>query len=153
MTRLNDAIVTLLTRLQIVRNCERQRYSFGRHGYFSKASSDKAIESALGLCDDLCGDMSRLEADQTSAERGVLKNFAERVGPICGTPGGPALREAFANIADELAHQYTIAYPPLNPTRDGKWRKLEVTVSRPAVKVRTRKRTAQHEAGKASIFN
>jgi Ca-activated chloride channel family protein len=70
----------------------------------------------------------------------VLRNFAEKSGGrFVGTPGGPALREAFANIADELAHQYTIAYRPLNQTRDGKWRKLEVKVSRPDVTVRTRK--------------
>ena len=42
------------------------------------------------------------------------------------TPGGPALRDAFASIARELGHQYTIAYRPLNQTRDGKWRNLEV---------------------------
>ncbi|HAF22150.1 MAG TPA: VWA domain-containing protein, partial [Blastocatellia bacterium] len=55
------------------------------------------------------------------------------------TPGGPALRDAFTNIAEELGHQYTVAYRPLNRARDGRWRKLDVKVSRPDLIVRTRK--------------
>jgi len=70
----------------------------------------------------------------------VLRSFAEKSGGrFVGTPGGPALRDAFAKIADELGHQYTIAYRPLNQARDGKWRKLEVRLSRPELQVRTRK--------------
>jgi Ca-activated chloride channel family protein len=70
----------------------------------------------------------------------VLKSFAEKSGGrFVAAPGGPMLRDAFANIADELGHQYTIAYRPLNRTRDGKWRKLEVKVSRADLVVRTRK--------------
>ena len=49
------------------------------------------------------------------------------------------LREAFANIADELGHQYTVAYRPVNRNRDGKWRKLEVKLNREDLTVRTRK--------------
>jgi Ca-activated chloride channel family protein len=70
----------------------------------------------------------------------VLKGFAEKSGGrFVATPGGPALRDAFAGIADELGHQYTIAYRPLNQARDGKWRKLEVKLSRGDLVVRTRK--------------
>jgi Ca-activated chloride channel family protein len=69
-----------------------------------------------------------------------LKGFAEKTGGrFISTPGGPALRDAFTGIADELGHQYTISYHPLNKTRDGKWRKLEVKVKREDVEVRTRK--------------
>jgi hypothetical protein len=49
------------------------------------------------------------------------------------------LRDAFASIADELGHQYTIAYRPLNQVRDGKWRKLDVKTARSDLAVRTRK--------------
>ena len=76
--------------------------------------------------------------DRQSAS--ILKNFAEKSGGrFVATPGGPALRDAFANIADELGHQYTLAYRPLNRARDGKWRKLDVKVSRNDLIVRTRK--------------
>jgi hypothetical protein len=49
------------------------------------------------------------------------------------------MRDAFAQIAEELGHQYTIAYRPVNKKRDGKWRALEVKVPPPDVTVRTRK--------------
>ena len=71
----------------------------------------------------------------------VLKSFAEKTGGrFVATPGGPALRDAFASIANELGHQYTIAYRPVNTTRDGKWRTLEVKLTRGGdLVVRTRK--------------
>ena len=74
---------------------------------------------------------------QTAA---VLRSFAEKSGGrFVATPGGPALRDAFASIAEELGHQYTIAYRPLDLARDGKWHKLEVRTSRSELNVRTRK--------------
>jgi Ca-activated chloride channel family protein len=70
----------------------------------------------------------------------ILKQFAEKTGGrFVATPGGPTLRDAFQNIAEELGHQYTIAYRPLNRVRDGKWRKLDVKMSRSDLLVRTRK--------------
>ena len=59
------------------------------------------------------------------------------------TPGGPALRDAFAGIAEELGHQYTISFRPLNRTHDGKWRALEVKVAREGASVRTEKRLSR----------
>ncbi len=110
---------------------------------YSHATSDKALESALAIGASIYAvDMSSTEqrharGQQTAA---MLKHFAERTGGrFVSTPGGPMLRDAFANIADELGHQYTLAYRPLNRKRDGKWRKLEVQVSRKDLTVRTRK--------------
>jgi Ca-activated chloride channel homolog len=108
----------------------------------SKATADKAIESALGIGATIYAvDMSASgEGPSNHQSAAVLRSFAEKSGGrFVGTPGGPALRDAFANIAEELGHQYTLAYRPLNQTRDGKWRKLEVRVSRPELRVRTRK--------------
>ncbi|MDQ1636928.1 MAG: Ca-activated chloride channel [Pyrinomonadaceae bacterium] len=143
MTRLNDAIVDAVNALAD-RPEMRKAIVILSDGMdtSSKASSDKAIESALGIGATIYAvDMSATgDGSNNQQSAAVLKNFAEKSGGrFVGTPGGPALRDAFANIADELAHQYTIAYRPLNQTRDGKWRKLEVKVSRPEVKVRTRK--------------
>jgi Ca-activated chloride channel family protein len=109
---------------------------------FSKATSDKAVESALNIGATIYAvDMTATGSgsnDQRSAA--VLKSFAEKTGGrFVDTAGGPALRDAFANIADELGHQYTVAYRPLNRARDGKWRKLEVKLARPELTVRTRK--------------
>lgn len=143
MTRLNDAIVDGVNALAD-RPERRKAIVILSDGMdtSSKASSDRAIESALAIGATIYAvDMSATgNGSNNQQSAAVLKNFAEKSGGrFVGTPGGPALREAFANIADELAHQYTIAYRPLNQTRDGKWRKLEVKVSRPEVSVRTRK--------------
>ena len=110
---------------------------------FSKASSEKAVESALAVGASIYGvDMSSIEIAGTTRRQSSasLKGFAEKTGGrFIETPGGPALRDAFTGIANELGQQYTIAYRPVNKTRDGKWRKLEVKVSREDLTVRTRK--------------
>ena len=48
------------------------------------------------------------------------------------------LAAVYAQIADELASQYTIGYTSLNPKRDGAWRRLAVQVSRPSNTARTK---------------
>ncbi|HKP47656.1 MAG TPA: VWA domain-containing protein [Pyrinomonadaceae bacterium] len=143
MTRLNDAVVDAVKALS-EREELRKAIVILSDGMdtSSKATADKAVETALSIGATIYAvDMSATgngKNDQRSAA--VLKSFADKTGGrFIDTPGGPALRDAFANIADELSHQYTIAYRPLNRTRDGKWRKLEVKLSRPELSVRTRK--------------
>ncbi len=111
---------------------------------YSKASSEKAVESALAVGASIFAvDMSSLESggfSETGRARRQLKGFAEKTGGrFISTPGGPALRDAFTGIANELGQQYTIAYRPVNQKRDGKWRALEVKVQREDLTVRTRK--------------
>jgi Ca-activated chloride channel family protein len=109
---------------------------------FSKASSEKALEAALAVGASIYAvDMSANTGGPRNQQSAmVLKTFAEKTGGrFVATPGGPALRDAFASIADELGHQYTLAYRPPDQTRDGRWRTLEVKVSREDLKVRTRK--------------
>ena len=144
MTTLNDAIVeaskTLAERTEL-----RKAIVVLSDGMdtFSKASSDKAVESALAVGASIYAvDMSSLETAGSAKRQsaGSLKGFAEKTGgKFIATPGGPALRDAFTGIADELGHQYTISYRPVNKKRDGKWRTLEVKVSSDDLTVRTRK--------------
>lgn len=144
MTTLNDAIVDAAKAL--AERAEKRKaivvLSDGMDTY-SRSSSDKAVESALAIGATIYTvDMSSTVGGRLSSAHNaaVLRSFAEKSGGrFVAAPGGPMLRDAFANIADELGHQYTIAYRPLNRTRDGKWRKLEVKVSRPDLLVRTRK--------------
>lgn len=49
-----------------------------------------------------------------------------------------SLPEAFANIANELRNQYSLGYYPTNQIRMGKYRKLQVKVTRNGVVVRAR---------------
>lgn len=144
MTKLNDAIVDAAKALA-AREEKRKAIIVLSDGIdtFSKASSSKAVESALAVGATIYAvDMSPVDANSVQKQRNVavLKGFAEKSGGrFVATPGGPALRDAFASIADELGHQYTLAYRPVNQVRDGKWRKLEVKLSRNDLVVRTRK--------------
>lgn len=144
MTTLNDAIVEASKRLAD-RTEVRKAIVVLSDGMdtFSKASSEKAVETALAIGASIYAvDMSTLEVAGTTRRQGApsLKGFAEKTGGrFITTPGGPALRDAFTGIADELGHQYTISYRPVNTKRDGKWRTLEVKVKRDDLEVRTRK--------------
>src|SRR5215210_2632752 len=144
MTTLNDAIVeaakTLAERTEIRKAIV--VLSDGKDT-FSKASSDKAVETALAVGASIYAvDMSSLEVAGTSGRQSAasLRGFAEKTGGrFIATPGGPALRDAFTGIANELGQQYTISYRPVNTKRDGKWRALEVKLQREDLTIRTRK--------------
>ena len=144
MTTLNDAIIeaskTLADRPE-----PRKAIVILSDGVdtYSKASNVKALESALAVGASIFAvDMTSLEVAGSKKHQSAasLKEFAEKTGGrFIATPGGPALRDAFSGIAEELGHQYTISYRPLNKNRDGKWRTLEVKLSRENLTVRTRK--------------
>lgn len=144
MTTLNDAIVEA-SRTLTDRPEHRKAIVILSDGMdtFSKASSEKAVESALAVGASIYAvDMSALELSGGAGRQGAptLKGFADKTGGrFIATAGGPALRDAFSGIADELGHQYTLAYRPVNTARDGKWRKIEVKLSREDLTVRTRK--------------
>lgn len=144
MTTLNDAIVEA-SKVLADRPEHRKAIVILSDGMdtSSKASGDKAVESALSVGASIFAvDMSALEigASVNRQSAGSLKGFAEKTGGrFIATPGGPALRDAFTVIANELGQQYTISFKPLSQKRDGKWRTLEVKLSRPELTVRTRK--------------
>ena len=144
MTTLNDAVVEAAQALAD-RPEKRKAIVIISDGAdtFSKASADKAVESALAVGASIYAvDMSEIEMAGSGRRQAAmsLKGFAEKTGGrFIATPGGPELRDAFASIADELGHQYTLAYRPVNRARDGKWRTLEVRLNKPELNVRTRK--------------
>ena len=144
MTTLNDAIVEA-ARTLADRPEHRKAIVILSDGMdtFSKASSDKAVESALAIGASIFAvDMSEVQIGGSGGRQGApqLRAFAEKTGGrFVATPGGQAMRDAFSGIAEELGRQYTIAYRPLNTKRDGKWRTLEVKVNREELTVRTRK--------------
>jgi Ca-activated chloride channel family protein len=144
MTTLNDAIVEA-ARTLADRPEHRKAIIVLSDGMdtFSKATSDKAVESALAVGASVYAvDMSDLRVGSAAGRQGApqLRSFAEKTGgKFIATPGGQAMRDAFASIADELGKQYTLAYRPLNQKRDGKWRTLEVKLNREDLVFRTRK--------------
>jgi Ca-activated chloride channel homolog len=144
MTTLNDAIVEAAKTLA-ERPEHRKAIVILSDGIdtYSSASSDKAVESALAVGASIFAvDMSSMDVAGSAKRQSAasLKAFADKTGGrFVATPGGPALREAFTGIANELGQQYTISYRPTNQKRDGKWRALEVKTQREDLTVRTRK--------------
>jgi Ca-activated chloride channel family protein len=142
LTALNDAVLQAATDLG--KREEKRRaiiiLSDGGENY-SKASSDKALDNALHANATIYAvNMSEQGSQRDQAASGTLKNFASKSGGrYVDAPGGQVLRDSFAEIAEELGHQYTIAYRPTNHAHDGKWRAIDVKVPRPDVTVRTRK--------------
>ena len=109
----------------------------------SKASLDEATRktmeaNALIYAVDM-SDRAVFKSDRKDNGAEVMKMLASKTGGrFIATPGGAQLRDAFAGTVEELRRQYTLTYDSTNEKRDGKWRSIEVRVSRPGLNVRAR---------------
>jgi Ca-activated chloride channel homolog len=145
MTTLNDAIIDAADALN-KRTEPRKAIIVLSDGIdtYSKASMEKALDTALSVGASIYAvDMSATDGSSSRNTQSamILRTLADKTGGrFVATPGGPALRDAFAGIANELGHQYTLAYRPVNQSHDGKWRTLEVKLTHGQdLTVRTRK--------------
>ena len=142
MTRLNDAVFEAA--LELSQRPEKRRaiivLSDGQDT-MSKHSGDKALKAALEADAVVYTiDMSPMGDSKRIQNQGPLKKFAEKTGgTFVSTPGGAAMRDAFAKIVEELGIQYTVGYSPQNTVKDGKWREIDLRVARPNLTIRTRK--------------
>ena len=142
MTALNDAILRAARDLS--ERPERRRaiivLSDGRDTQ-SMTSMDKALNNAQAANATIYTvDLSMPTDKDRQMGTGALRNFAGKTGGrYVATPGGQALRDAFASIVDELSNQYTITYKPTNRARDGRWREVSVKLTRAELAARTRK--------------
>src|SRR2546423_1648848 len=142
MTALNDAVLQASTDLAGREEKRRAIVILSDGGEnSSRASSDKALERALQAGATIYAvNMGQQGAQRDIQASGILRNFAEKSGGrYIDSPGGQTLRDAFASIAEELGHQYTIAYRPTNHAHDGQWRAIGVKLSKVDLTVRTRK--------------
>lgn len=108
---------------------------------FSSASSEKALDHAMQAAATIyAANMSEEGSSRDLAGEAILKNLTQKTGGrYIAAPGGQELRDAFAAIAEELGHQYTLTYRPQNLKHDGKWRAIDLKLSRMDVAVRARK--------------
>lgn len=142
LTALNDAVLKAADDLS--KREEKRRaivvLSDGGENY-SRASGDKALDHALQAGATIYAvNMGEQGPKRDLAATSVLKKFADKSGGrYIDTPGGQELRDAFAEIAQELGRQYTIGYRSTNRAHDGKWRAIEVKLQLSGVTVRSRK--------------
>ena len=143
-TSLNDAIVMAAKDLA-ARPEKRRAIVLLSDGvdYGSRASSDKALNAALaaGASIYTVNMIEKTAQPALQMQAGAtLKNFATKSGGrYVATPGGFELGAAFAGIVEELSNQYTLSYRPANRARDGRWREIDLKVSRADADARTRK--------------
>jgi len=143
MTSLNDAV--LHAARDIAKRPEKRRAIIVlSDGVDTKsgASADKALNAALeanatiytvDMTDPLSNQADRMRA------AGSLKNYATKSGGrYVSKPGGQALDEAFKEILEELSNQYTLGYRPDISARDGRWRNIQLKLTRPEINARTR---------------
>jgi Ca-activated chloride channel family protein len=145
MTALNDAVLRAARDLS-ARPEKRRAIIVLSDGADTKsaASADKALNAALAANATIYSvDMNDPAAPVSSAQRigggGALKHFSGKSGGrYVASPGGRALGEAFTKIVEELSNQYTVGYRPSNRARDGRWRTIELKLSRADARARTR---------------
>ncbi|MBV9925022.1 MAG: VWA domain-containing protein [Acidobacteria bacterium] len=143
MTALNDAVLQAAKDLS-KRPEKRKAIIVLSDGADTKsgATPEKALNAALAanatiytvdMADPQMNQMERMSAS------GALKNYANKSGGrFVAKPGGRALDDAFREILQELSNQYTIGYRPSNTARDGRWRAIQLKLSRPELNARTR---------------
>lgn len=114
-----------------------------------KASFDSVMKKSLAdgitiytidLIDNGVRTGSSSEVSGLRRGQSEMKDFAVQTGgKYVHSPQGDKLEDAFNNIVEELRNQYTLIYYSSNQKRDGRWRKLNVSASRPDLTTRARK--------------
>jgi hypothetical protein len=79
-------------------------------------------------------------AQRADAGGGVANRMAEQTGGrVIDVRNEDSLEKAFDQISEELRSQYVLGYYPTNTKRDGTFRKIQVKVDQPDVKVLARR--------------
>lgn len=98
---------------------------------FGKKNLDEAVQAALrseaiiyaiGIADNF----------QFRVDKSALNKITERTGGRAYFPQDEReLREAFAQIQEEMRSQYLIAYEPADQKRDGSYRRIDIELTNP----------------------
>ena len=111
----------------------------------SKAAKQAELDTLLGQSE------SSIKFNQVNIDRlrlgiKVLDQSEENLAQLAQATGGKlykpltfdALESTYAEVADELRHQYALYFTPLNKTRDGSFRRVRVETANPAFQSHTR---------------
>jgi VWFA-related protein len=111
----------------------------------SRASKRAELDNLLAGPDNTIR-FNQLHIDDLKEGLRVLDVSEQRLEQLAEVTGGrlykpksfDALDGIYAEVADELRHQYAIYYTPLNKTRDGGFRKTRVEMTNPSYEATTR---------------
>ena len=115
-----------------------------------RALRDEVMVFAIGLGKALASDAKALHANPTAKAieldfygRKPLVTILESIAQTTGgaavfSPSAGQLKRSFEAIANDLRHQYALAYRSDDKRHDGAWREIRVVVGRPGVLVTNR---------------
>jgi Ca-activated chloride channel family protein len=111
----------------------------------SRAAKRAELDTLLG------GSESSIKFNQVAIDRlrlglKVLDQSEQNLAQLAQATGGrlykplsfDALESTYAEVADELRHQYALYFTPLNKTRDGSFRRVRVEMANPGYYPQTR---------------
>jgi len=102
-----------------------------------RALRSEAMIFAIGFGRNLAAEWDFFRRRSLEA---ILRELAEATGGRAIFSSRPGkLRRAFDEVAEDLRHQYSLAYTSDDPKRDGAWREIRVTTDRPDLVVVTRR--------------
>jgi len=111
----------------------------------SRATKRAELDSLLGGTDASIR-FNQVNIDRLRLGLQALDKSEENLAQLARATGGrlykpqtfDALESTYAEVADELRHQYALYFTPLNKSRDGSFRRVRVETSNPAYRPHTR---------------
>lgn len=111
----------------------------------ARATKRSELDSLLGGSGS-AAQFNQLRIDDLREGLRVLDRSEQNLAQLAAATGGrlykpqtfDALESTYAEVADELRHQYALYFTPLNKTRDGSFRRVRVETANPAYKPHTR---------------
>lgn len=111
----------------------------------SRASKRAELDSLVNVSDSVAR-LNQLRVDDLREGLRVLDQSEQNLAQLTAATGGRlyrptsfnALDSTYAEVADELRHQYGLYYTPLNKARDGGFRRVRVETVNPDYKSQTR---------------
>ncbi len=98
---------------------------------YGKKKLDEAVQAAL-RSEAIIYSVGIGDNFYSGVDRGSLNKISERTGGRAYFPRDEReLRDAFAQIQEEMRSQYLLAYEPTNQNRDGSYRKIEIQLTNP----------------------
>lgn len=122
------------TTVYVVSNTQIERASKQEELATLLSGSDSAVRFNKLRIDDLRMGLAALD----SSERNLQRLTASTGGRLYKPATFNDLEKTYAEVADELRHQYTLYYAPLNAKRDGQFRRLLVQTTNPTHHVSAR---------------
>jgi len=96
-----------------------------------KKKLDEAVQAAL-KAEAIVYSIGIGDNYYQGVDRGTLNKVSERTGGRAYFPRDEReLRDAFAQIQDEMRSQYLVTYEPTNQNRDGSYRKIDIQLTNP----------------------